>query len=266
MQLDAAVIAAPQLSAERFGPARQEVGDGAPMRGQHRRTMRLQVAASEATENVRHLGHASEAAHHRVEQLAQGRPRRFRQVGVDRRGGDILMAEEHLDDAGVHLLLEEPGRVGMSQRVRGCPATAGKVGRFDSLGEGADQDVGGDGAGPPTVGEEPPTVTMILRLPHPAQALVDRPWHGNEAFLVAFADDPQEAARLVDSGDGKSGGLADPQAAGIDQAEAAPVDRIADASENTPHLGMGKGVRQPLLLRQPDLFLKSAQSSPSVFR
>jgi hypothetical protein len=107
---------------------------------------------------------------------------------------------------------------------------------------------------------------MILRLPHSAKALMDRPRHGNDAFLVALADDPQEAARLVDGGDGKSGGLADPQAAGIDQAETAPMDRIADAIENAPHLGMGKGLRKPLLLRQPNLFLNSAQSLPSVFR
>lgn len=56
------------------------------------------------------------------------------------------------------------------------------------------------------------------------------------------------------------------KAAAIDQAETAPVDRIADTIENTPHLGMGKGLRQPLLLRKPDLFLKSAQSLPSVLR
>jgi hypothetical protein len=114
VQQGAAVIAAPQLSAERFGPARQDVGDGATMRGQHRRPMRLQIAAPKATEDVRHLGHASEAAHHLVEQLAQGRPRRFRQMRIDRRSGDILVAEKHLDDAGVHLLLEKPGRVGVA--------------------------------------------------------------------------------------------------------------------------------------------------------
>ena len=185
---------------------------------------------------------------------------------VDRRGGDIRVAEKDLNEAGVYLLLEEPGRVGMPQRVRGCLASAGQVGCFDSLGEGADQDVGDDGAGPPPVGEEPARVTMILGLPHPAQALVDRPRHGNEAFLVARASDPQETGRLVDGGDAKRGGLTDPQAAGIDQAEAAAVDRIADAAENAQDLGMGKGLRQPLLLGQPDLFLKSAQSSPSVFR
>jgi hypothetical protein len=95
VQQGATVIAAPQLSAERFGPAGDHVGDGATMRWQHRRTMRLQITATKATEDVRHLGHASEAAHHLVEQLAQGRPRRLCQMGIDRRGGDVLVAEKH---------------------------------------------------------------------------------------------------------------------------------------------------------------------------
>ena len=68
----------------------------------------LHGCCRETAESVRHLGHASEAAHHLVEQLAQGRPRRFRQVRVYRRRGDILVAEKRLDDAGGHLLLEEP--------------------------------------------------------------------------------------------------------------------------------------------------------------
>ena len=107
MQQSTAVIAAPLLSAERFGPASDDVGDGATMRWQHRRTMSLQIAAFEAAERVRHPGHASgEAAHYLVEQLAQGHPRRFRQVGINRRRGDVLVAEKRLDDAGVHLLLE----------------------------------------------------------------------------------------------------------------------------------------------------------------
>ena len=73
------------------------------------------IAAGEAPENVRHVGHASEAAHQFIEQLVQGRPRRFRQVGINRRRGDALVAEKQLDDAGVDLLLEEPGGIGMPQ-------------------------------------------------------------------------------------------------------------------------------------------------------
>ena len=42
--LVAAFIAAPQVSAERFGAAGQDVGDGTAMRGWHRRTMGRQIA------------------------------------------------------------------------------------------------------------------------------------------------------------------------------------------------------------------------------
>ena len=92
MQQGAAVIAAPLLPAERFGPAGDDVGDGATMRWQHRRAVSRQIAAPETAENVRHFGHASEAAHHLVEQLAQRHPRRFRQMRVNRRRGDVLAA------------------------------------------------------------------------------------------------------------------------------------------------------------------------------
>src|SRR5215469_18977651 len=64
--------------------------------------MDLVVTAPETAERVRHFGHASEAAHHRIEQLAQRHPRRFCQMRVYRRRGDALVAEKHLHDAGVH--------------------------------------------------------------------------------------------------------------------------------------------------------------------
>ena len=266
VQQRAAVGAAPLLSAERFGPARQDVGDGAAMRGQHRRAMSLQIAACEAAENLRHPGHRSEAAHHPVEQPAQRGPRRFGQVGVDRRGGDVLVAEQHLDDAGVDFRLEQPGRIGMAQGVGRRPPTAGKLRRRDGVGESPAQDIGGDGTSVPAVGEQPLPVAMPGRLPHPAQALMHRARHRNHPFLVAFADHPQQAAGLVDGGDRKGGGLADPQAAGIDQAKAAAVNGIADGAENALHLGMGKRLRQPSLPGKPDLFLNSDQSTPSVCR
>src|SRR6202008_2069606 len=43
--------------------------------------------------------------------------------------------------------------------------------------------------------------------------------HGHDPFLVALADDAQDATGLVDGGDGKSSALADPQAAAVNQAE-----------------------------------------------
>src|SRR5258708_7843010 len=106
----------------------------------------------------------------------------------------------------------------------------------------------------------------VFGRPHPPQAFVHLLGHGHDPFLVALADDAQDATGLVDGGDGKSSGLADPQAAAVNQAETAAVYRIADRGENAPHFGMGKPLRQPPLLGKPDLFLNSAQSWPSVFR
>jgi len=148
----------------------------------------------------------------------------------------------------------------VAQGVRRRPGSAGEIGRLDGVGEAAGQDMGGDGAGSPAIGKQPPPVAMVLRRPHSAQAFVDRLGHRHEPFLVALAHDPHQAVGLVDGGDGESGGLADAQAAGIYQAEAAAVDRVADAAQNASHLGMGKRLRQALLLGEPDLFLKSAQS------
>ncbi len=176
------------------------------------------------------------------------------------------MAEKRLDDAGVDPLLEEPGRIGVTQRMWRRAATAGEIGRLDGLGEGAGQDMGGDGTGSPAIGEEPAPIPVVLGLPHPPQAFVHLLGHRHDPFLVALADDAQDAAGFVDGGDGKSSGLADPQAAAIDQAETAAVYRIADRGENAPNFGVGKRLRQPPLLGEPDLFLNSPQSWPSVFR
>ena len=146
------------------------------------------------------------------------------------------------------------------------PADRRKLRRRDGVGEGPAQHIGGDRTAVPAVGEKPLPVTVPGHPPHPAKALVHRARHRNEPFLVALADHPQQAAGLVDGADRKGGGLADPQAAGIDQAETAAVDGVADGAENALHLGMGKCLRQTLLLRKPDLFLNSAQSTPSVCR
>ena len=232
----------------------------------HRRTLSRQIAAPETAENVRHFGHASEAAHHLVEPLAQGRPRRLCQVRGCRRGGDLLVTEKYLHDAGVHLVREEARGIGVPQRVRRGAAAAGQTGRLYSIGEGPDQDIGGDGTGPPAVGKKPAPIAMILRPPHSPQVVVHRPRYRNDAVRVALADHPQEAAGFVDGGDRKTGGRADPQAAGIDQTETAAVYGVAYRFENAPHFGMREGLRPPPLLRQPDLFLNRPQSRPSVFR
>lgn len=152
----------------------------------------------------------------------------------------------------------------MPQGVGCRPALSGQVGRLSGIGKGLDQDVGAERAGSLAVWKEP--AGIAVRLPHLAQTVMDRPRQRHEAFLVALAEDPQEPADFGDGGDFECGGLADPQAAGIDQSKAGLVDRIADVAEDTLDLGMREGLRQPLLLGQSDLFLNSGQSRPSVCR
>lgn len=248
----AAVGAAPLLAAERGGPAGEDVSDGATMRGQHRCAMSRKVAAGELAEDVRHLEHALQAAHHPVEQRAQRGLRRFGQMRVDGRRADAGVAEQDLDGANVDLGLEQPGGIGMAQRVGRCPD--GKLCQLGGGGESAGQDTGVERAIALTVGEQPRAIAMILGLPHPAKTVAHRPRHWNEPLLVALADDPQQAAGFVDGVDRKSCGLPDAQAAGIHQAEAAAVNGAADGGEDALYLGMRERLWQPLLLGKPDLF------------
>ena len=91
-----ASAAARWVSAEGFGPTGHEVGDGAPMRRQHRRAMDLEVVGAEAAEHVRDFDHdraaRSKAGHDFVEESAQRGPCGFGQMGINGRGRDIGMA------------------------------------------------------------------------------------------------------------------------------------------------------------------------------
>jgi hypothetical protein len=70
----------------------------------------------------------------------------------------------------------------------------------------------------------------------------------------------------VDRRDLERGGLADPQAAGVDQREACPVDGIADGAEKAADLGIGQGLRQTLLTGLANLFFPNSGQSRSNVR
>ena len=176
------------------------------------------------------------------------------------------MAEQDLDGADVDLLLEQPGGIGVAQGVGCRPASLGQSGQLDGSHEGVAQDIDAERTAVPAIGEQPLAAAVAIGLPHPAQALVNRPRHRNEPLLVALADDPQQAAGLVDGGDRKSSSLPDAQAAGIDQAEAAAMNGVADGADNPQRLAMGERLGQPPLLGKPELFLKNSQSTPTVCR
>jgi hypothetical protein len=144
----------------------------------------------------------------------------------------------------------------------GCPAIPAQVGQPDGISEGADEHAGADRTGPSIVGKQPSVIAVLA--PLGAQALVDRQWQRDETLFVALADDAHQT--VGDGGDFEVGGFRNAQAAGVDQAKAAAVNGIADVGQDAPNLDVGQGLGKPPLLRQTDLFLKSAQSLPSVYR
>ena len=71
----AAVVAAPEVSAERFGAAGHNVGDGALVRWQHRAAMRRKVAVREAAEDIRDFDHGVGPGSEAAQSLLDGRRR-----------------------------------------------------------------------------------------------------------------------------------------------------------------------------------------------
>ena len=158
--LAVARLAAPDLAAEGGSAAVEDILDGAPMRGRHRRAVRREVVRREAAEHVGELDHdrASEAGHQPIEQIMQRRPGWRGEMGVDRRGGDAGMAEQDLHDADVDAVLDQSGCVGMAQAVRGHVRS--DAGRNNRGGEGIRQDALIERRVTATIGEQPAGVVM----------------------------------------------------------------------------------------------------------
>lgn len=268
IDLGAAGGAAPEMSAQLRGPAGRDVGQGAPMRGKHRRAVTIEVGRTETANDVRDVDHdgatLSEADHDLVEEASQRRPGRLGQVGIDGGRGDAGVAEQDLDDPGIDAVLHQPGRITVPQHMRRRPA-GGEAHRGDRGAERAEQDAGGDRLGADAIGKEEPGVAV--HAPEGAQVLVDWLRQRNQPLLVAFADDAQDHPRAVNRGDFESDCLRDAQATRIHQREAALVDRVRYAAKEPADLIIGQRLRQPLLLGLPNLFFPNkAQARFSVWQ
>ena len=77
-------------------------------------------------------------------------------------------------------------------------------------------------------------------------------------LLVPFADDVQRQVGPVDRTDLKGPGLADAQAASVNDREAGFVKRAFYATEQVTDLVVGQRMRQPLVLRQTKFFLENS--------
>ena len=110
-----------------------------------------------------------------------------------------------------------------------------------------------------TAGEEPLGVAMDL--PDLAEHDKDGLGQGQGAFLVAFADHPQEHLFRIDGGNGQFDGFADPQTAGVDQRETAAIDRLVDGRNQAAAILVASDVGQPFAKGLADFFFVSSGQS-----
>jgi hypothetical protein len=132
--LGTAMVAAPKVPAELFGPAGENVGDGVAVRGQHRRAVGRQIAFREAAEDIRESDHdrpqlsdgGSEIGHQRVEGGLERGSRWLGEMGIDSGRCNVDVAEQNLHHARIGALLEQPCCIAMMQAVRAdAPRDAG---------------------------------------------------------------------------------------------------------------------------------------------
>lgn len=109
------------------------------------------------------------------------------------------------------------------------------------------------------VGEEP--LPAAMDFPDLAQHGACRLGQGQGSLFVTFADDPQEHPLGVEGRNGEGDGLADPQAAGVDQHETATVDRVSDRGDQAAAVRVASNVGQAFAIGLADFFfVKSGRS------
>ena len=167
IDLGAARVAAPEAPAERFGAAAQNVGDGAPMRRQHRRApfasiMSRQVVVREAAEDLRNLDHGrclpSQAGHQLIEDAFERCPGGLGQVHIDGGRRDVDVAEQDLHDPRIDAAFQKSSRIAMPQSMRAdrlCDAR-----RANTETEGAPQRILADRPGAEAIRAEPALVAV----------------------------------------------------------------------------------------------------------
>ncbi len=84
---------------------------------------------------------------------------------------------------------------------------------------------------------------MTVLAPEMTEVFQDGRRDRHQAFPVTFADDPEPLTDTIDRFDLEIGGLADPEATGIDQLKAAAVNRVSDLGQNAPDHGIRAGKR-----------------------
>lgn len=186
-------------------------------------------------------------------------------MGIAGGGPDAGMAEQHLHDADVDPVLQQPGGIAVAEHMRCRPRLSILAGPSDGVGKALRQHSDMDRPRAPAIGKHPAMIAVVA--PKTTQVFQDGRWDRHQAFFVPLADDSKPLVGAIDCPDLEIGGFADPKATGIDQLKAAAVNGVVDLSQNAPDNGIRPCRRQALLLRKADLFLvNSGQSRSKVWQ
>ena len=113
----AAVIARPNVAAQGRSAAGHDVTQGAPLRGQQRQGMKPLIDLARRADDARALEHRrsgdAEPLHQAIDRIDRGLADLWGEMGVDLRGPSAPMAEGGLDEAEIHAVFEQVGRVGV---------------------------------------------------------------------------------------------------------------------------------------------------------
>ncbi len=161
------------------------------------------------------------------------------------------MPQQELDDADVYASLEHVRGETVAERVWPEPfVEAALASRLVECGPcGGVGQVRDDS----TTGKQPFGTTMDL--PDLPKHLEDRFGQRKCPLLVAFADHAEDHLLRVNRRDRQGDRLVDSQAIGVDQREAAAIDRLLESGDQAAAILVATNVRQTLLTWLADFFL-----------
>ena len=192
-----------------------------------------------------------------AKQLPKIVAQRLTQMGVDLGRLQARMPEQDLNDADVHALLEHVRGETVAKRVRPKPCVeAALVSRLmERESRGGIGKMGDESS----TGKYPPSAPV--NLPDLAKHLQNRFGQRKGPLFVPLPDHAQYHLLRVDRCDGQRDRLGDSQAVGIDEREAAAIDRLLKPGDQAAAVLVATDVGQPLLAWLANFFFVSSGQS-----
>lgn len=218
---EAALRTALDMTAERRRAARLDRSHDAPFGAAEMTGMGVAVALAVAAEDVRHLerGHDRRISVRRrlrqvqpVERAGRVADRGRRDLGIARRGRQVLMAEQHLDRADIGSGFEQVGSNAVAQGMDAYGLA--KLRRFAGMPTHHVEGGRGERPGPVSPGKQPVFRPNFLLIGAQHEEQLCR--QHDVSVAVSFAlFDPNQHAVAVDIGDSQAYNFRDSQTGGI---------------------------------------------------